>query len=77
LFRDRGWEVHAPGLRYHDGNPKADPDPALTDTSILDYTKDVATLSGALTHRRFSSGIPLARSLLRRLRPKASPAALR
>ncbi|WP_425077969.1 alpha/beta fold hydrolase [Ruegeria denitrificans] len=42
LLRDRGWTVHVPALRYHDGDPKADPDPGLTDTSVMDYTNDIA-----------------------------------
>ncbi|NOE26469.1 alpha/beta hydrolase [Ruegeria sp. HKCCD6157] len=42
FFRDRGWTVHVPALRYHDGDPKADPDPGLTDTSVMDYTNDIA-----------------------------------
>ncbi|MEM7221525.1 MAG: alpha/beta hydrolase [Pseudomonadota bacterium] len=41
-FRDRGWDCHTPALRFHDGDPKADPDPAFAETSILDYTEDLA-----------------------------------
>ena len=42
FFEARGWTCHAPALRYHDGDPKADPDPAFANTSILDYTQDIA-----------------------------------
>ena len=42
FFEARGWTCHAPALRYHDGDPKAEPDPAFADTSIMDYTKDIA-----------------------------------
>lgn len=44
FFEERGWICHAPALRYHGGDPKADPDPAFADTSILDYTQDIADL---------------------------------
>ncbi|WP_170475903.1 alpha/beta hydrolase [Ruegeria arenilitoris] len=42
FFRDRGWTVHTPALRYHGGNPEAAPDPGLTDTSVMDYSNDIA-----------------------------------
>ncbi|WP_170572534.1 alpha/beta hydrolase [Ruegeria atlantica] len=42
FFRDRGWTVHTPALRYHDKDPKAEPDPRLTDTSVMDYANDIA-----------------------------------
>jgi len=42
FFRDRGWTVHTPAFRYHGGDPKAEPDPALADTSVMDYTDDIA-----------------------------------
>lgn len=42
FFEERGWTCHAPALRHHDGDPKADPDPDFADTSIMDYTKDIA-----------------------------------
>ncbi len=42
FFRDRGRTVHTPALRYHDGDPKAEPDPGLTDTSVMDYANDIA-----------------------------------
>ncbi|MEM7318065.1 MAG: alpha/beta hydrolase [Pseudomonadota bacterium] len=41
-FRDRGWTVHSPAFRHHGGDPAAEPDPALTDTSVMDYTNDIA-----------------------------------
>ncbi len=44
FFRDRGWTVHTPALRYHDADPNAEPDPGLTDTSIMDYADDIAAL---------------------------------
>ena len=51
FFRDRGWTVHTPALRYHDGDPKADPDPGLTETSVLDYTNDIAKLVQGLNNK--------------------------
>jgi len=42
FFGARGWTVHAPALRYHDGDPKAERPPEFADTSIMDYTKDIA-----------------------------------
>ena len=42
FFQDRGWTCHAPALRYHGGDPKAEPDPDFSNTSISDYTKDIA-----------------------------------
>jgi pimeloyl-ACP methyl ester carboxylesterase len=42
FFRDRGFACHTPALRYHDGDPKAEPNPALATTSIEDYTDDLA-----------------------------------
>ena len=42
FFEARGWTCHAPALRHHDGDPKADPDPDFAGTSIMDYTKDIA-----------------------------------
>lgn len=41
-FRDRGWTCHTPALRYHDADPKAEPDPRLAEMSIEDYTDDLA-----------------------------------
>ncbi|MEM7119717.1 MAG: alpha/beta hydrolase [Pseudomonadota bacterium] len=41
-FENRGWTSHTPALRFHDGDPHAEPDPAFADTSILDYTDDIA-----------------------------------
>ena len=40
-FRDRGWTCHVPALRYHDRDPKAEPDPGLAETSVEDYTMDL------------------------------------
>lgn len=42
FFRNREWTVHTPALRFHGGDPTADPDPGLTDTSVIDYTNDIA-----------------------------------
>ncbi len=42
FFSHRGWKCHAPALRHHDRNPKAEPNPDFADTSIMDYTKDTA-----------------------------------
>lgn len=43
FFGNRGWTCHAPALRYHGGDPKAEPGPALATTSIDDYTADLST----------------------------------
>lgn len=43
FFQERGWTCHAPALRHHDGDPQAAPAPDFADTSIMDYTKDIAT----------------------------------
>jgi len=48
FFQARGWTCHAPALRYHDQDPKADANPALAKTSIEDYTDDLAALVRAL-----------------------------
>ncbi|MEM8631940.1 MAG: alpha/beta hydrolase [Pseudomonadota bacterium] len=45
FFRARGWRVHTPCFRYHDAAPDAEPDPRLSDTSVLDYTDDIAKLA--------------------------------
>ncbi|TMV09606.1 alpha/beta hydrolase [Ruegeria sediminis] len=42
FFRDRGWTVHTPALRYHGGDPGDEPDPRLADTSVMDYADDIA-----------------------------------
>ncbi|MCY6382120.1 alpha/beta hydrolase [Hoeflea prorocentri] len=42
FFEERGWTCHVPALRFHDGDPKAEPDPAFADTGIMDYSKDIA-----------------------------------
>jgi pimeloyl-ACP methyl ester carboxylesterase len=43
----RGWTCHAPDLRYH-GKPADGPDPRLLETSIADYTADMACFVGSL-----------------------------
>jgi pimeloyl-ACP methyl ester carboxylesterase len=47
-FQGRGWTCHAPALRYHDADPKSEPDPALAGTSIEDYTSDMAAFVEAM-----------------------------
>jgi non-heme chloroperoxidase len=42
FFLKHGWTCHTPALRYHGGDPKADPDPDLANTSIADYANDIA-----------------------------------
>lgn len=42
FLEDRGWTCHVPALRHHGGDPKADPDPDFANTSIMDYTADIA-----------------------------------
>lgn len=48
FFKDRGWRVHRPAFRYHDGDPKADPDPRLAETSLCDYTNDISELAAKI-----------------------------
>ena len=48
FFRARGWDCHAPALRFHGGDPSAEPDPAFAQTSILDYTEDLAEFIATL-----------------------------
>ncbi|MEO1020818.1 MAG: alpha/beta hydrolase [Pseudomonadota bacterium] len=43
-FRERGWQVLAPDLRYHDRDPTAEPHPELAGTGIQDYVDDLAAL---------------------------------
>ncbi|MEE9360646.1 MAG: alpha/beta hydrolase [Hyphomicrobium sp.] len=47
-FRARGWTCHAPDLRYHGVGPIPDPDPHLANTSIRDYTDDMAAFIAGL-----------------------------
>ena len=42
FLRARGWTVHTPALRFHGGDPSAEADPAFADTSVMDYTDDIA-----------------------------------
>jgi non-heme chloroperoxidase len=42
LFMEHGWDCHTPSLRFHDLDSSADPDPRLGETSIEDYTDDLA-----------------------------------
>ena len=51
FLQARGWTCHAPALRYHDQDPKADANPALAKTSIEDYTDDLAAFVGTLDAR--------------------------
>ena len=39
-----GWTCHAPNLRYHEPAQIAQPDPRLAQTSIADYTADMARM---------------------------------
>lgn len=41
FFAERGYQCHAPYLRYHNVDPKAEPDPRLGTTSLLDYAQDL------------------------------------
>ncbi|MBW1798901.1 MAG: alpha/beta hydrolase [Deltaproteobacteria bacterium] len=41
FFEERGYQCHTPYLRYHDVDPKAEPDPRLGTTSLLDYAQDL------------------------------------
>lgn len=40
-FEAKGYNCIVPILRYHDGDPKGRPHPALGTTSLLDYAKDL------------------------------------
>ena len=42
FFRGRGWTAHVPALRFHGGDPSAETDPAFANTSVMDYTNDIA-----------------------------------
>jgi pimeloyl-ACP methyl ester carboxylesterase len=42
FFSQRGWTCHAPALRHHGGDPKAEPDPDFADTGIADYANDIS-----------------------------------
>ncbi|MEM1351369.1 MAG: alpha/beta fold hydrolase [Pseudomonadota bacterium] len=48
FFRDRGWTVHCPAFRYHDGDPAAEADGRLAEASVLDYTDDIAQVAQTL-----------------------------
>ena len=41
FFEGKGYQCHTPYLRYHDVDPKDDPDPRLGTTSLLDYAQDL------------------------------------
>ncbi len=41
FFTEKGYQCHAPYLRYHNVDPKAEPDPRLGTTSLLDYAQDL------------------------------------
>lgn len=41
FFTEKGYQCHAPYLRYHNVDPKAVPDPRLGTTSLLDYAQDL------------------------------------
>lgn len=47
-FTEQGFDCHAPNFRHHAGGPRAEADPALADTSIEDYTNDLADLIATL-----------------------------
>lgn len=47
VLDERGWICHAPDLRFH-GKPDADPDPRLAQTSIADYTDEMARFIAGL-----------------------------
>lgn len=48
FFRGQGWTVHVPALRFHGGDPSAEPDPAFANTSVMDYTNDIAAFVATL-----------------------------
>jgi pimeloyl-ACP methyl ester carboxylesterase len=41
FFEERGYACLTPTLRYHDMDPRDDPDPVLGNTSLLDYAEDL------------------------------------
>ena len=51
FFRQRGWEVHTPALRFHGDEPAEDPEKALIGVSITDYTDDLAAYIDGLDSR--------------------------
>ena len=55
-FRERGWTCHTPALRYHDADPAAEPDPRLAETSIEDYTDDLAAFVAGLEEKPIIGG---------------------
>ncbi len=42
-----GFTCHAPDLRFHVCGPTRDPDPRLAETSLADYTRDMAELAAS------------------------------
>ena len=51
VFASRGWTCHAPNLRFHGDGAVAAPDPRLAQTSISDYTRDMAEFISGLGER--------------------------
>ncbi len=51
FFENKSYRCLTPTLRYHDMNPKEDPDPRLGTTSLLDYAADLEEEIKALGHK--------------------------
>ena len=47
FFEGKGYQCHTPYLRYHDVDPKDDPDPRLGTTSLLDCHSSPRLPSGS------------------------------
>lgn len=41
FFTEKGYQCHTPYLRYHEVDPKTQPDPRLGTVSLLDYAEDL------------------------------------
>ena len=41
FFTEKGYRCHTPYLRYHNVDPKAEPDPRLGTTSLIQYAQDL------------------------------------
>lgn len=50
-FEKKGYECHAPDLRYHDAEKASDPDPKLARTGLLDYVQDLESFIEGLDTR--------------------------
>jgi pimeloyl-ACP methyl ester carboxylesterase len=56
FLEQRGFQCHTPTLRYHDIDPKDEPDPKLGTTSLLDYARDLEEYIRNLDQKPFLMG---------------------